>query len=289
MTKSLKNLRDRFHRPKRSKPSPVEPTGLNPEHETTNQPSPTPPRTKVIRFPYAIVIADFVPQKVDELPAKEYDLLALLHQMDENWYLACTLDKQKVGYIPRKYLKVQIDIGPISVPSLSPQLPQRGEFPNKHESAETIGQSTFIPYNPSSEFVPRPPPRTPKESPRKKKLREHEDLFFLVAETVEPISEYAIGAKEGDIMLCLDENVIPGLPFPKRWIYCGNLSGRKGAFPGIFAKILCSSSEIDELLQRAPHAIATKTIRRNLDGYVEIDLVKEVSKSAQSQPKIINL
>lgn len=73
-------------------------------------------------------------------------------------------------------------------------------------------------------------------------------------------------------MLCLDENVIPGEPIPDIWIYCTNLSGRTGAFPGIFAKILYSSSEIDELLQRAPHAIATKTIHHPLDGYVEIDV-----------------
>ncbi|KAM3186187.1 hypothetical protein ACTXT7_004822, partial [Hymenolepis weldensis] len=77
--------------------------------------------------------------------------------------------------------------------------------------------------------------------------------------------------KEGDIMLCLDENVIPGQPIPSMWIYCANLSGRAGAFPGIFAEILYSPSKIDELLQRAPHAIATKTIHYPPDGYVQID------------------
>ncbi|KAM3176563.1 hypothetical protein ACTXT7_006264, partial [Hymenolepis weldensis] len=166
--------------------------GIAPENPPSTLPSLILPKKKIIRFPHAIVIADFVPQQVDELPAKEYDLVALLHRADENWYLACTLDKEKVGYIPRKFLKVQIDTAPVPIPSLPPQIPNRRRFSNPSINSSCVDEHENVD---TKEFVSRPPPRTPRESPRKKKLREYDDIFILVVETFEPDSEHAIGAK----------------------------------------------------------------------------------------------
>ncbi|KAM7539610.1 hypothetical protein Aperf_G00000033861 [Anoplocephala perfoliata] len=222
------------------------------------------------RFPHAIVKADFVPQNSDELPAREYDLVVLLRRVDDNWYQACTLDKKNVGYIPRNYLDVLIDVA--DLPSELPKITEKPliESPFGRETASISGIYQDIATS-VSEYTPRPPPVTPVVDRKVKKLREPDDYFFTVLETFIPESEDDIGGTAGEIMLWIDDRAIPGRPIPEDWIYCMNLGGRRGTFPGNFAKALNSSLEIERLLQSAAHAIATKTIRRAAKGYVRIE------------------
>ncbi|VDN98137.1 unnamed protein product [Rodentolepis nana] len=104
------------------------------------------------------------------------------------------------------------------------------------------------------------------------KLCEDADLFLLVTKTFRPQSHVDIGARAGDIMLCLDSKVNYGDPIPNKWIYCMNLSGRQGVFPGSGLEILDSRSKINDLLLKAPHAIAKTSISNPADGYVQISL-----------------
>lgn len=165
----------------------------------------------------------------------------------------------KAGYIPCNFLRVIIELPPSTSDVSKRKRPQKLRF----EDFRHFGTQTKSVSRQTSEIS---------ETVENKKLREDGDLFLLVTKTFIPQSHVDIGARVGDIMLCLDSNVNFGEPIPSDWIYCMNLCGRQGVFPGNRLKILDSSLEIDDLLQKAPHAIATTSICHPADGYVQISL-----------------
>ncbi|KAM7540715.1 hypothetical protein Aperf_G00000033875 [Anoplocephala perfoliata] len=230
-----------------------------------------------IRFPHAIVKANFVPRQEDELAAQECDLVALLRRVDDNWYQACTMDKTKVGYIPRNYLEVLIDIDAPSNLNLNEYVSAMAR--EVHFDDSEVLHTPTAPISPTYQnvtdsgkaYTPRTPPTTPVVRRKLEKMREPDDFFFTVLETFNPESEDDIGANVGEVMLWIDDEALLGQPMPEAWIYCMNLVGRTGTFPGNFAQALDSSSKIESLLRRAPHAIATRTIRYAPEGYVRIE------------------
>nr|CDS33372.1 expressed protein [Hymenolepis microstoma] len=235
-------------------------TSANQEEKKTPERPKTPvdPEAR-IKFPHAIVIANFYPKHEYELGAKKGSVIGLLERHDDHWYYACTFDMTKAGYIPSDFLRVIIELPPSTQKVAKRPCPPKLRF----EDCRHFGTQT--------ESVPESTPESP-ATVESKKLREDADLFLLVTNTFRPQSDVDIGAKAGDIMLCLDRNVKFGKPVPCEWVYCMNLGGRAGVFPGNWLQILDSPSEIDELLQKAPHAIATTSICHPPDGYVQISL-----------------
>ncbi|KAM7540466.1 hypothetical protein Aperf_G00000033890 [Anoplocephala perfoliata] len=265
MPRVLKHLRRAFSRRKEQEGS-EECGPLQEPHDRSAAPE-RPERfgpSADIRFPHAIVKANFVPRQEDELAAQECDLVALLRRVDDNWYQACTMDKTKVGYIPRNYLKVLIDIAAPPDPNLSEGVPERAPTSTLSGSYQNITKL-------GGEYKPRPPPQTPILGHKPKKLRRPGDYFFTALETFNPESEDDIGAKAGEVMLWIDDEAHLGQPIPEAWISCMNLAGKSGTFPGNFARPLNNPSEIETLLQKAPHAIATKTNYYPTLGYVRIE------------------
>ncbi|VDD80663.1 unnamed protein product [Mesocestoides corti] len=172
--------------------------------------------------------------------------------MDENWYYACSLDRKKVGLIPRNFIDIRVDVvnsSNFKYSSANPEIPSR---PAETEIPQTQTVEKAL------------------------KLREPSDVFCKVLQEFESQTDEDLSAKLDEIILWVDEEAEKGRLIPEDWIKCMNLAGKVGTFPGNLVVALTSDAEIDEALTRSPHAIALKEFTSNEDDLVPVNFGEAV-------------